>query len=153
MIRFEQLNNNATLPTRATSGSAGYDLYCSEDTTVDPVFDKYYREGSLDDVTVTRVQALIPTGIRALFPSNVVALLSARSSLFKKTGLVLSNGTGVVDHDYQLELFIPVYNLSTQSVTVKKGDKLAQIIFMPILFTSEEEEITELRQGGFGSTG
>lgn len=103
--------------------------------------------------------ALIPTGI-AISLNNVslVAKLYPRSSLGHKKGLVLGNGTGVVDSDYQGQVFVSLHNRSTEDYTIQRGERIAQmaieIVVRPEFSVVEQfASETERGEGGFGSTG
>lgn len=142
-IKIKKLRKNAILPTRATPGSAGMDLYAciDEDVTI--------RPGDL---------VTIPTGIAAALPTNEYALfLFARSGLGVKHGISLSNAVGVVDSDYRGEICVGLCNLGSTPYTVEKGERVAQMIAMPVCNFSVEEvdklEETSRGDGGFGSSG
>ena len=128
------------LPKRATAGSAGYDF-------VSPL-----------EVTVPgRGAALIPTGIRAEMDPGWVLLLFPRSSLGFRHGIRLSNTAGVIDSDYAFaenegHIMVKLRNPLPEPVTIGKGERFCQGIFLPY-GTAEEAEIPGERRGGFGSTG
>ena len=131
------------LPSRATAGSAGWDLYAclEEELTVAP-----------------RQLVTIPTGIAMALPGpEYVGLIFARSGLGVKHGISLSNGVGVIDSDYRGELLVGLTNLSDVPYTIKPGDRIAQLVVMPVALP-QVELVAELDQthrgdGGFGSTG
>ena len=130
-----------SLPKRKTSKSAGYDLQAAETKMIMP-----------------KTQAFIPTGMRAYMMDDEVLILSARSSLFKKKALILSNGVGIIDADYYDNedngghIFIAVYNMSDHIVTVSKGEAIAQAMFQKYLLIVNDAPENESRKGGFGST-
>ncbi|RMI88760.1 dUTP diphosphatase [Candidatus Phytoplasma solani] len=135
-------NQNINLPQRQTKTSAGYDLEAAQNIDIPPQTIK-----------------LVPTGIKAFFAPNEVLLIYARSSLSLKKQLMLANGVGVIDSDYynnpqnEGHIFIPLYNFSSQTVTITKGERIAQGIFQTFnLSTEEKKEPSFVRQGGFGST-
>ena len=128
------------LPRRATAGSAGYDFVCPLETTLPP-------EG----------EALIPTGIRAEMEEGWVLLLFPRSSLGFRHGLRLANTVGVIDSDYAFadnegHILVKLRNPQKTPVTLGRGDRFCQGVFVPC-GTAEEEEPPQVRKGGFGSTG
>ena len=129
------------LPAYHTSGSVAFDLAANEDMVIPP-----------------REIRLIPTGLVICTPENHMLLVAARSSTPMKKGLMLANGIGIVDQDFcgpDDEIKIQVYNFTDKPVEVKKGDRLAQGLFLH-LERVEWEEITSLPEksrGGFGSTG
>lgn len=136
-------NNSLALPSYATTASAGVDLNAdlSEPMTVSP-----------------GEHVKIPTGLAIELPSQaVVALVFARSGLANRHGLGLTNGVGVIDSDYRGEIQVLIQNLGTQPVVINPGDRIAQMVFMPI-FHAVFEDVAELQEtargaGGFGSTG
>jgi len=135
-------NPNAKVPERATNLSVGYDVCASEDVEI--------PEGGF---------ALIPTGLVIQAPESYAIFVFPRSSLFKKKGLIMPNSAGIIDFDYcgeEDEIKIPVVNLKKEKVVVKKGEKVAQIVFIKVGFP-EIEEVEEApgknSRGGFGSTG
>ena len=128
------------LPRRATEGSAGYDLVCPAEVTVNP------------GETV-----MIPTGLRALIEPGWVLVVCPRSSMGRKWGLRLANTVGVIDSDYsQAEneghIMLAVVNGGAAPFTLRPGDRFCQAIFLPF-GVAEEETPTAQRTGGYGSTG
>ena len=139
-----RLTRGAKIPEYATDGSAAVDLRAA-------------LEGG--SVTVSPGgRAMIPTGL-FIEPgeSGVVAVLAARSGLSVKKGICLANGIGVIDSDYRGEICVALLNTSSEPFTVEDGDRIAQLMFMPVMranFTEAERlEETERGAGGFGSTG
>lgn len=131
----------ATLPQRKTAGSAGYDLAAAADTVVEP----------------GRV-TLVPTGLKAYMAQDEVLLLTIRSSLAAKRGLLLANGVGVIDSDYadnpdnEGHILVALANYGGQPVAIAAGDRIAQGIFIHYL-TTADDTAGGARHGGFGSTG
>lgn len=142
-VKVKKLRKNAVIPKRATSGSAGADLYACIDEPVE------IAPGSL---------VMIPTGIAIELEDNsCAAFIFARSGLGVKHGITLSNGVGVVDSDYRGEVCVGLCNVSGESYTIQAGERIAQLVVMPIN-TAEFTEVGELSgtergAGGFGSTG
>ena len=127
------------LPKRATKGSAGYDFVSPLEVTVS-------AGGS----------ALIPTGIRAEMDPGWVLMLFPRSSLGFRHALRLSNTVGVIDSDYAFaknegHIMVKLRNPLSEPVTIGRGDRFCQGVFLPY-GTAEEEEDFAVRVGGFGST-
>lgn len=142
-LQVKRLSPQAILPTRATTGSAGYDLYaCLPETVV-----------------VNPGQAVpIPTGIAlGIDDAQIAAFLYARSGLACKSGIIPANCVGVVDSDYRGEVTVVLRNLSGESFTVQHGDRIAQMVLAPVLLPvlQEVEALGETLRGsgGFGSTG
>ena len=128
------------LPRRATAGSAGYDFVAPVETVVPP-------NGS----------ALIPTGIRAEMEPGWVLVLFPRSSLGFKTGIRLSNTAGIIDSDYAFaknegHIMVKLRNPLDEPVTIGRGERFCQGVFLPYGTAEEEDDFVE-REGGFGSTG
>ncbi len=141
-LKFKRLCDSAILPRRATKESAGYDLTVCEDVVI-----------------AAHERASAHTGLACEIEGapQCVLLIYARSSLAVKRGVTLSNCVGVVDTDYRGEIIVPLVNLSGECQTIKRGERIAQLVVTPIL-TPEVEECEELSQtkrgeGGFGSTG
>ena len=127
------------LPRRATAGSAGYDFVSPLEVTVP-------AGGS----------ALIPTGVRAEMEPGWVLMLFPRSSLGFRHALRLSNTVGVIDSDYAFaknegHIMVKLRNPLSEPVTIGRGDRFCQGVFLPY-GTAEEEQVTAGREGGFGST-
>lgn len=141
-LKLKKLKENAVIPERKTSGSAGYDLCAciSDDFTIEP--------GDL---------VIIPTGLAAEIDHGFSAMIFTRSGLGIKHGIHVSNGVGVIDSDYRGEIHVGLTNSGKQPYTIKPGERIAQLILMQV-FTPEVEEIFELSEtergnAGFGSTG
>ena len=103
-------------------------------------------------------RATIPSGIAIALPSaDYVALVFARSGLGIKKGVCLSNGVGVIDSDYRGEIAVGLLNTGTEDYTVLPGDRIAQLMVVPVVRPSieltETLDETERGTGGFGSTG
>lgn len=133
----------ATAPTRATEGSAGYDLSV------------YFEEPDDFEIIASREATTVRTGVSVAIPDGHVGLVYVRSSLGVK-GVVLANGTGVIDSDYRGEILLKLTALK-HPVAIDDGDRIAQLVITPIL-TPELEQVetldtTERGTGGFGSTG
>lgn len=133
---FKKLTDNATMPERATKGSAGYDISASETVTIQP--------GEIK---------LVHTGLAAQMEQDDVMLLIDRSSNPRKRGLVLSNSIGVIDHDYFPNEFKGMFtNITDKPVTVEAGQRIMQAVFVKYGLVDDDNALGE-RTGGFGSTG
>ena len=132
-----------TLPSYATSGSAGLDLRACLD----------------NPVTLTGGETqLIPTGLAVhIADPNYAALILPRSGLGHKHGIVLGNLVGLIDSDYQGQLMVSVWNRSNESFTINPMERIAQLVVVPVVqvsFNIVDEFSQSLRgDGGFGSTG
>lgn len=131
------------LPRYATDGSAGMDLRAALDgpLTIHP--------GDTH---------LIPTGIAIhIGDPGLAAVLLPRSGLGHKHGIVLGNLTGLIDSDYQGQLFVSCWNRGSDAFTIKPGDRIAQMVFVPVVQASfeivESFDQSDRGEGGFGHTG
>jgi dUTP pyrophosphatase len=138
-LKIKKLSSNSKLPTKATSGSACYDVYSRKRILLSPM-----------------EKALVPTGLSFELPPGFGMDIRPRSGLALK-GLVILNSPGTLDSDYRGELMVPSINLSSGNILIDKGDRIAQIrLFKTIDIEFEEvEELSETERGvgGFGSTG
>lgn len=134
-----EIYNDILLPKRATSGSAGYDFFAPETFSLSP-----------------NQTAKIPTGIRVKIDEGWVLKIYPRSSLGFKYRLRLDNTVGIIDSDYYFadnegHIFIKITNLGDKDLTVEKGKAFAQGVFVEYGITIDDDA-TDLRTGGFGST-
>ncbi len=142
-LKIKKLNENAKIPFRATPGSAGMDLCACIDEPIT-------LEGG--------EKAVIPTGIAIELPSpGLGAFVFARSGLAIKHGIGLLNSVGVIDSDYRGEICVGVINQLKEAYTITPGERIAQLVIMPVSLIEPEETDTlgetERGAGGFGSTG
>ena len=142
-ILDSRIGDSIPLPAYATDGSAGMDLRACIDAnlTIEP--------GQTE---------LIPTGLAIhIADPNIAATILPRSGLGHKHGLVLGNLVGLIDSDYQGQLFISCWNRSQTAYTVESGDRIAQLVFVPVLQVSlnavESFDNSERGSGGFGHSG
>ena len=132
-----KLDKGAYMPTRAHAADAGLDLYSPEYVNIPPKW------------AVT-----IDTGVHIELPENTVGMVKSRSGLNIKHGI---QSEGVIDVGYTGSIRVKLYNHSGQWYQVNKGDKISQLVILPIL-TPDLELVNELGEtergsGGFGSTG
>ncbi|MGL4521552.1 MAG: dUTP diphosphatase [Bacilli bacterium] len=126
----------AVLPKRGTSASAGYDFALAAAITLQPGERK-----------------LAFTNICANMNNDDVLEIFIRSSIAIKKGVVLANGTGIIDADYYPNnIGLPLWNTTDQVVHFEQGERVAQGIFKKYLVT-QNDDVSTLREGGFGSTG
>lgn len=142
-ILNSKIGSKFPLPTYATEASAGLDLRACIDEPI--------------AVGPNEVK-LISTGLAIYMGDrHMAAMIMPRSGLGHKNGIVLGNLIGLIDADYQGELKISCWNRSTESFTVQPGDRIAQLVFVPIIQTQFEvvEEFEETIRGekGFGHSG
>lgn len=102
-------------------------------------------------------RALVPTGIRLEIPEGYEAQVRPRSGLAVNHGVTLVNSPGTIDADYRGEVKIIMINLGQQPFSIHNGDRIAQIVFSPVIHAEFYQNVristTERGEGGFGSTG
>ena len=130
------------LPRYMTPHSAGMDIYAA--VKKDTVLEK----GEI---------ALIPTGFAIAIPEGFEAQIRPRSGLAVKHGIGLINSPGTIDSDYRGEVMIPAINLGTKKYTLKRGDRIAQMLIKRVYHARievvEQLDKTVRNTGGFGHTG
>jgi len=139
--KIKRLDPSVVLPAYHTKNSAAFDLSSFVDMAIEP--------GQV---------AKVPTGLVIAAPEGYFLLIADRSSLSSKKGLAMANGIGVIDPDYagpHDEIHLLLHNFTKQVVVIKKGERLAQGIFLPVeqVQWEEVEEMKEGDRGGIGSTG
>lgn len=139
-MKVKLTNANAKLPYRSNPTDAGADLFSPLGTIINPNQHKF-----------------IDLGIQIELPKNTVGFIFARSGLGSKNGIRPRNCVGVIDEKYRDNLGIMVENSSQSPFEINVGDRIAQLVICPIL-TPEFKEVDELdltdnRNGGFGSSG
>tara|TARA_B100000900_G_scaffold358445_1_gene329348 strand:+ start:204 stop:659 length:456 start_codon:yes stop_codon:yes gene_type:complete len=137
------MGDTIPLPEYETSGSAGLDLRACLETKLN------LKSGQT---------SMIPIGFAMhLEDENLAALVVPRSGLGSKHGIVLGNLVGLIDSDYQGELMVPAWNRSESDFVINPGDRIAQMIIVPVLQAEFEivEEFNKTKRGtkGFGSSG
>ena len=141
-ILVKKLNSRVKLPSYKTKGSSGMDLmaFLNEPISITPQTSK-----------------LIPTGISIAIPENTEVQIRPRSGLAAKNNISILNTPGTIDSDYRGELKVILYNHGDREFIVNNGDRIAQMVLVPIIkATFEEVESlpeTIRGEGGFGSTG
>ena len=144
VLPIKRLAGNADLPLPdyATALSSGMDLYAAVPSVVS---------------VRPRERELIPTGVSIAMPPGVEAQIRSRSGLALKEGVFVLNAPGTIDADYRGELGVILYNTSDKIFVVKRGMKIAQLVFAPVLHIQWKEiaslDATKRGKGGFGSTG
>lgn len=141
-ISVKLLRSDAKLPSFGSADAAGADLYACVDSAVT------IQPGET---------AFIPTGLAMAIPQGFAGLVFARSGTACKRDLAPANKVGVIDSDYRGEVLVALHNHGKQTRTVEKGERIAQLLIMPVLapIFQEEAELdeTDRNAGGFGSTG
>lgn len=142
-LKIKKVRENAKIPTRATEGSAGLDLYACID---EPIL---LKRGET---------AVIPTGIAiGLDDARFAAFIHSRSGLAVKHGIGLLNSVGVIDSDYRGEVHVGVINQIEEPYEIQPFERIAQMVIKPVeipeIVECESLDETERGKGGFGSTG
>ena len=145
VLKVKKLSPKAQLPTKTYDEDLGFDLYLLEPMCLEP---------SYEPLTGNAV-TLLPTGIAICPPKGYGAILKDRSGLATKKGLHIL--AGVIDPLYRGEIKVPMVNLSTTFCTLLEGERIAQLILVPlvqaqIMPVSTLDE-TERGEKGFGSSG
>jgi dUTP pyrophosphatase len=139
----ERLGNEIELPSYATEGSAGLDLRACLDEAITLAPGETF---------------LIPTGMAIhIDDPSLAAVILPRSGLGHKHGIVLGNLVGLIDSDYQGQLYVSCWNRGDTTFEINIGDRIAQLVFVPVAQV-EFEQVTEFSAsergaGGFGHTG
>jgi dUTP pyrophosphatase len=142
-VRFLRLEGNPDLPlpVRATANSAGYDVRSS-----DPDF----------GLSPGEIRAVC-TGLVMELPRGLECQVRPRSGLAARHGITLPNSPGTIDPDYRGELKVLLQNTGPEAVTVRRGDRIAQLVFArfeaPAVEEADHLSDTRRGEGGFGSTG
>lgn len=140
VLRLEQ-NPDLPLPSRQSSGAAGYDV-CSADP---------------DLVLAPNERRAVGTGLAFALPPGMEMQVRPRSGLALTHGLSVPNAPGTIDPDYRGELKVLLINLGSEPVTIRRGDRIAQLVFArfeaPVLDVVDTLDETSRGSGGFGSTG
>lgn len=139
----DKIGSAIPFPRYATEGAAGLDLPACLDTPA---------------VIEPGARIVIPTGLAVQIPSRyIVGLVFPRSGLAVKHGISLANAVGVIDSDYKGEVLIGLINQGDKAYTINPGERVAQIVFLPVFQVKLEEtetlEESDRGAGGFGSTG
>lgn len=167
-IVSQYIDHGITLPKRATRGSAGYDLAAAVDTMIPSIWNILSKNSGIEAMKNNEVidenrnylkSVLVPTGIKAYMPEDEFLMLVNRSSNPLKNHLSLPNGVGIIDADYygntnnEGEIFVQLINYGMEDYKIKKGDRIAQGIFIPYSTIDGESDDLGNRTGGFGSSG
>ena len=140
--RLDEEFNDLPLPTYASSGSAGMDIYAA-------------IKGQIEIKPLST--ELIPTSIAISLPPGYECQVRSRSGLAIKSGIFALNAPGTIDSDYRGEIKVILSNFSKDTFTIKRGDRIAQLVIAKYESINWEQtdnlEDTERGSGGFGSTG
>ena len=138
-VKLRRLSDDAVVPTKATKGSSGYDLYITE-----------------DEMVLQGHTQLCKTGIAIELPMGYEGQVRSRSGLAKH-GIVVANSPGTIDSDYRGEVGVLLYNQGDYDRIMYKGERIAQLVIQKIPNVTIEEvdnfSDTDRGSGGFGSSG
>ena len=138
-----KIGKSIPLPQIATEGSAGMDMRACIDSEL---------------IVSPGDTVLVPTGIAMhIADNNLAAILLPRSGLGHKHGLVLGNLTGLIDSDYQGQIFISCWNRGEKAYKINPGDRIAQMVFIPVeqvkFEVVDDFKESDRGEGGFGHSG
>ena len=141
-VQVRRLQSDLPLPEYASEGSAGLDLRAALETPC---------------TLAPGERRLIPTGLEIALPPGFEAQVRPRSGLAFKRGVTVLNSPGTIDSDYRGEIGVILINHGTESVTLERGERIAQMVVAPVtrLVWDEVEDLDATRRGrgGFGSSG
>ncbi len=135
-------NEDVPLPSYATAGASGMDIFAA------PAEDIHLKRGEI---------VLVPTGFQIAVPEGFEAQIRPRSGLALKQGIAVLNSPGTIDSDYRGEVKIIVANFGREDVTIRRGDRIAQMVIAPVIRAELKVvpalDATKRGSGGFGHTG
>lgn len=139
-VSVKRIDESLPLPEYESVGACGFDFVTRLDTPIAP-----------------KSLGLVPTNCIIEVPDGYVLLVVPRSSTPRKKGLLIPHGIGVIDNDYhgpEDEIQFQAYNFTDEEVIIKRGDRIAQGLFMPVSQATfiEVSEMKKENRGGFGST-
>lgn len=141
-LKWKKLHPKAEIPSRATSGAAGFDFRACMDAAIE------LKKGEV---------VAVPTGLCVEVPLGYELQVRARSGLAFKNGVMLVNGVGTIDADYRGEVRILLTTIKDEVFRIEPGDRIAQGLVSAVLLVDHCEErelsLTDRGVGGFGSTG
>lgn len=141
-VPVESMYEDLPLPSYATAGSSGLDLLAA--VSGEPAINPGCR-------------AAIPTGLRIALPSGFEGQVRPRSGLASSLGVTVLNAPGTIDSDYRGEISVLLINLGEQAVSIRRGDRIAQLVVARVTRVVWDLETpldgTHRGSGGFGSTG
>jgi dUTP pyrophosphatase len=139
-MEFQRLSSSAKLPERAHEGDAGLDLFTPVEIILTPLQRK-----------------LVKLGFAVAIPEGYMGMVCPRSGLAANNGVTVLNAPGIIDSGYRGEVGVVLINISNESVTLKQGSKIAQLLVVPYSSVNPEWvgflDNTDRGEGGFGSTG
>ena len=154
IVSVKKLHPDAVLPQYQSEHAAGMDLHAYDSEAA------FNCDGVLRDWAALEIQpggrVLAGTGISLAIPAGYEGQIRPRSGLALKHGVTVLNSPGTIDSDYRGEIKILLINLGSKPVEIKRGDRIAQIVFAPVAHAAlqcvESFDDTARGSGGFGST-
>jgi len=151
-------NKDINLPKRQTKNAAGYDFESAEPVTIEPIwkhlYDLFKKKAKGEEIDDTILKpALVPTGVKSYMQPDEVLYLYNRSGNPLKKFLLLGNGAGVVDSDYEGEIKFQFINFGFRAIKINKNERIGQGVFSTFLKADGDQAGGERGEGGFGSTG
>lgn len=155
------------LPKRQTIHAAGYDFESAEDVQIPSIWGNFINAliymNKYDSILSGFREELfkptmVKTGVKAYMQEDEGLFLFNRSGNFKKKGLLLTNGVGVIDQDYYEnqendgDIMFQFINLGIKTAIIKKGERIGQGVFQQFLKTDDDEPVERIREGGHGHT-
>jgi dUTP pyrophosphatase len=140
-VNISRTHVNATIPEYKTALASGCDLHALHESIIP-----------------SRYTQVVSTGLKLEFPAMLEAQIRSRSGLAVK-GIFVANSPGTIDADFRGEIKVILYNMSAGDFTIKKGDRIAQLVFAPVARVKfseiDESQLSQTERGksGFGSTG
>lgn len=142
-IKIKRLTETATIPTKGSTGAAGFDLYADTTMESSPVYPGETK--------------MVSTGIALEIPEGYFGAIYARSGLATKQGLRPANCVGIIDCDYRGEIMVALHNDSPSPRYIGAHERIAQLVIQPYpnvdFIEAENLDDTNRGAGGFGSTG
>lgn len=146
VVTDNRLTEDNMMPSCATNGAAAVDLRAMTDSNM-----------GATEIPPNQVRHFVCGFKMHIADPNLCAMILPRSGLGAKQGIIVANGTGLIDSDYQGEIIVALRNVSDKSFYLNPMERIAQMVFVPVVqveLTPVDKFIpTERGEGGFGSTG
>ncbi|ACV64596.1 deoxyuridine 5'-triphosphate nucleotidohydrolase Dut [Desulfofarcimen acetoxidans DSM 771] len=157
LVLVKKLHNDAIIPKRQTELSSGLDLHCLDVVTVNGIKDMYDNGFTFYELDPGE-RVLVRTGLALQMNPGMEAQIRPRSGLAIKHGITVLNSPATLDSDYRSDIGVILVNHSKDIFTITKGDRIAQLVFQPILHYVNLQETSKLTstgrgEGGYGHTG
>lgn len=163
LVKIKRLTETAKIPAYKTEGAAGCDLYADEDVLIPAHCTVMVHTGiavelpEFGELGITDLVENRKGNGECWYWAGLEMQICPRSGLAIKNGITIANAPGIVDSDYRGEVCVLLHNTTRAPFQVKRGDRIAQAVFVPVI-RAEFEEVAELSEtkrgkGGFGSTG